>query len=554
MAKSIRIRKRPCRYGNPSLGTFYGQIHTFEECGTSSMKVNKDDCANDDESVCSSSSDEDIFICDDISIQEVEESLVCCMVHVPSEQLPEGVLHLARFHRPFIRHVRIVVSTNNPKKRYNDHAIDTDCCMRLSYIAIFTMKTSEAAADFVTDLHKKPYSSLEPDMTCRAYRCLLQHNVAAINKPSPTSLQDNAPQEDPELVHSLQLQRSLHNNPVLRSFDPRTSKIQSSIPSMASITDDNMAKKREINSTEVNNCAVCLEKLIETEESSGQIILTTVCNHSFHADCLLRWEDTCPVCRYDHSGSNQTLSSCNECGSLDRIFICLICGVTSCWKQNSEIDEDVDQLNHAIEHYQHSLHAYALEAETQHVWDFVGGGYVHRLLHNEEDGKIVETSDPQNTRSDERTLSPGLSTAEEAEMVHRKLEGFAGQYQTILKNQLEQQRQYYEDVIDSIQQDRSSKEKCLTGTHAQLIGALKQERHQVEQRLMLLRRNLDEAIDEERFQKDLVDNLELNHKQLQEQINDVRRTGIEARINRLKRIPELEAKVGLLMRQLDQGG
>jgi BRCA1-associated protein len=33
---------------------------------------------------------------------------------------------------------------------------------------------------------------------------------------------------------------------------------------------------------------------------------------------------------------------------------------------------------------------YALELETQRVWDYAGDGYVHRLIQNKADGKLVE--------------------------------------------------------------------------------------------------------------------------------------------------------------------
>jgi hypothetical protein len=45
---------------------------------------------------------------------------------------------------------------------------------------------------------------------------------------------------------------------------------------------------------EVPRCPVCLERL--DPHASG--ILTVLCNHSFHSDCLTKWGDsTCPVCR-----------------------------------------------------------------------------------------------------------------------------------------------------------------------------------------------------------------------------------------------------------------
>ena len=45
---------------------------------------------------------------------------------------------------------------------------------------------------------------------------------------------------------------------------------------------------------------------------------------------------------------------------------------------------------HAQAHYERTTHLYALELETQRVWDYAGDGYVHRLIQNKADGKLVE--------------------------------------------------------------------------------------------------------------------------------------------------------------------
>jgi Ring finger domain len=51
-----------------------------------------------------------------------------------------------------------------------------------------------------------------------------------------------------------------------------------------------------------DTCVICMEKL---QEGSGGV-LTTVCNHTFHVDCLVKWEDSpCPVCRFHHNGAGQ---------------------------------------------------------------------------------------------------------------------------------------------------------------------------------------------------------------------------------------------------------
>lgn len=49
---------------------------------------------------------------------------------------------------------------------------------------------------------------------------------------------------------------------------------------------------------------------------------------------------------------------------------------------------------HASDHWQESSHCYALELETQRVWDYAGDGYVHRLIQSKTDGKLVEVPSP----------------------------------------------------------------------------------------------------------------------------------------------------------------
>lgn len=40
--------------------------------------------------------------------------------------------------------------------------------------------------------------------------------------------------------------------------------------------------------TELPKCTVCLERMDESVNG----VLTTLCNHSFHSQCLQWWEDT----------------------------------------------------------------------------------------------------------------------------------------------------------------------------------------------------------------------------------------------------------------------
>lgn len=70
---------------------------------------------------------------------------------------------------------------------------------------------------------------------------------------------------------------------------------------------------------------------------------------------------------------------------LQDLWICLICGHVGCGRYKAK---------HSIDHWKESSHVYALELETQRVWDYVGDGYVHRLIQSKTDGKLVEVPPP----------------------------------------------------------------------------------------------------------------------------------------------------------------
>jgi BRCA1-associated protein len=208
--------------------------------------------------------------------------------------------------------------------------------------------------------------------------------------------------------------------------------------------------------------------------------------------------------------------------------------------------------SHAGQHYDETLHAYALDTETQHVWDFAGQGYVHRLLQNKQDGKLVEVNDPNNTTSQERSLNPGLSDAQEGEVVHRKLEGFASQYYTLLKSQLEQQRIFYEGRLQEIRREFAIKQTTANNDKADLNVVLRQERKQLAHRLVSLKRRHEKVTDDVTFLKSMNESLEANKAPLERKIKQAQQERSESREMIQKYLPALEEKVTLLMLQLEE--
>lgn len=51
---------------------------------------------------------------------------------------------------------------------------------------------------------------------------------------------------------------------------------------------ENQYIDRPIDHTELPTCAVCLERMDESVDG----ILTILCNHSFHGNCLIKWGDS----------------------------------------------------------------------------------------------------------------------------------------------------------------------------------------------------------------------------------------------------------------------
>ncbi len=553
------------------------------------------------------------------SSDEMFQGMVA-ITDVPPDQIPEGLLNLARGHRSSIEHIRVAVTddldhfaissdeqrggddyddydddgdnngcrnkddcgrnerqvsegvsnswSQSPTKHHEDAALMLAEEMRKEgnekipnstgniqkkkrYLVLISMSSNKAADSFVRCLDGKPYNSFERDVTASVY------HVAKLESDGADSEMDG-------------------QNGSPRSNRRKGGGGKSLISPYKSLSIP----------AEKQNCAVCLEPMeypsanstkkectspngtSGTSKRDSSSIFTTVCNHTFHTECLLRCQDSpCPVCRYDHSGLNDTLSQCHVCGTTERIHVCLICGVASCWKPTSQDCDrnsnsknsslkgteslavhNCNSIGHARQHYDETLHAYALDTETQHVWDFAGQGYVHRLIQNVDDGKIVEISDPRSGAM-ERSSIPVLSDTQEGEVVHRKLEGYASEYYTLLKSQLEQQRVYYEGVMEKIRRDHKPKTNG-TGS-SELIAALKQDRNQLQQRCHVLQRKRNKVADDLKFLKNMNESLEANKEPLKRQIMSLQKQRTETAEMLQRCLPALEKKLASLMLELE---
>jgi BRCA1-associated protein len=285
--------------------------------------------------------------------------------------------------------------------------------------------------------------------------------------------------------------------------------------------------------TELPSCPVCLERL--DEHVSG--IVTTVCNHRFHSECLRRWGDaSCPVCRYCQSPAGAASTSrCSTCAASHDLWVCLICGHVGCGRYRG---------SHAAEHFQSSGHGYALELETQRVWDYVNDAYVHRLVRSKTDGKLVEVTAPTLARGgDGCGGQEGCSAAagaggacsahgegccveadpkmEEA-LVASKLDAMALEYNHLLVSQLESQRQHFEGVglraraegeaAAAVAERRAAEAERAAASARAAEQEVERRRRALESRIAEMTAKLDKSEEERKFLKELNDSLLSNQR------------------------------------------
>ncbi|KAJ2493471.1 hypothetical protein IWW37_000560 [Coemansia sp. RSA 2050] len=347
-----------------------------------------------------------------------ERPTVLAVLAVPGYMTPTDFLSFAGSFRDSIEHVRVV------RDRFANH-----------YMILLKLRDAIRAAEFYAYYSGKTFSPLEPETCHVVYVSAVECELREIRGSGDGALFDEATRRVCTQPAALFLQ----------PIDPQAE--------------------------ELPTCPVCLERL----DASASGLLTTLCQHTFHCRCLQRWGDgTCPVCRYTQTspfvdqerflrtvGSNspaasavQTISSppsaaatvaegsgaesncCSVCGRTGDLWICLVCGTIGCGRYVN---------GHAKDHFNETQHPYSMELQSQCVWDYVGDGYVHRLLQNTADRKVIalDAMTPSAAPPDRPQRDHQTSFVEARE----KLDAVTQEYEILLTSQLESQREHYEMQI-----------------------------------------------------------------------------------------------------------
>ena len=162
-------------------------------------------------------------------------------------------------------------------------------------------------------------------------------------------------------------------------------------------------------------------------------------------------------------GSNIS-NLCAVCDCAEDLWICLICGNVGCGRYKG---------GHAKEHWKNTAHTFSLELSTQHVWDYAGDMWVHRLIRDKGDGKLVELpGHHENADGNEG----------EDVVPRAKLENIGMEYTHLLTSQLESQRLYFEEMLSKAVDKAANASAAAEKAMAQALEAQKELREvQVEQ-------------------------------------------------------------------------
>ncbi|XP_023222080.1 BRCA1-associated protein-like [Centruroides sculpturatus] len=282
--------------------------------------------------------------------------------------------------------------------------------------------------------------------------------------------------------------------------------------------------------TELPTCPVCLERMDESVEG----ILTILCNHSFHSSCLAKWGDTsCPVCRYCQTPELEPDNRCFGCGSQENLWICLICGHIGCGRYVE---------GHAYKHYLETQHTYAMQLGNNRVWDYAGDNYVHRLVQNKTDGKLVE-------------LEPRWAEQEE------KLDSIKLEYTYLLTSQLETQRHFFESRMSRMEEEShrqleelKDKTKLAIEERKQLeekLSRVSKEKQSQEKKISQLCQKLNKAVLELKEEKEMNKCLRQNQQSWQQRLKETEKQIKDIQESKEKEIQELQHQVRDLMFYLE---
>lgn len=251
-----------------------------------------------------------------------------------------------------------------------------------------------------------------------------------------------------------------------------------------------IASTPPIGFTELPTCPACLEKL--DQDISG-IVATTF--DQFFPSTSKWFNSSCPVCQFLQEPTQK--ATCSTCHTAEHLWICLICGFVGCGRYKE---------GHARDHWGHTHHCYALDPHAQRIWDYVGDTYVHRLNQSRSDDKFQSHCrfSIDNCASCECSDDSGFSRV----LYVSQVEALKDEYNRLLANTLDEQKQHYEALLSKIEED---KEKNISEAVETALSL----------RLQDIQLRLENSIKERKIAADTNEELMKNQSLLREKMKEI---------------------------------
>ncbi|KAH7659851.1 BRCA1-associated protein [Dioscorea alata] len=273
-----------------------------------------------------------------------------------------------------------------------------------------------------------------------------------------------------------------------------------------------IASTPPIGFTELPTCPACLEKL--DQDISG-IVATTF--DQFLPSTSKWFNSCCLVCQFLQEHTLK--ATCSTCHTSEHLWICLICGFVGCGRYKE---------GHARDHWGDTHHCYALDPHAQRIWDYVGDTYVHRLNQSRSADKFQSRCrfSIDNCASCECSDDSCFSRV----LYVSQVEALKDEYNHLLANTLDEQKQHYEALLSKIEED---KEKNISEALETALSL----------RLQDIQLKLENSIKERKIAADTNEELMKNQSLLREKMKEIEERQKAAAKLKDEKIHELEEEI-----------
>ncbi len=231
-------------------------------------------------------------------------------------------------------------------------------------------------------------------------------------------------------------------------------------PSLAGLKVSFVHSKLQADQVLLPSCLVCLSRL--DKNVTGLSPLS--CRDLYHFCCQEQCKKLSGKCGVCASVSSQQRLACQDCGSEDDLWICLLCGNVGCGRYRG---------GHAHCHFELTRHVFALNSDSHHIWDYLDDRYVHRTIRCAQG--IVAIEDVAEVEAEDSSFSAELSTAQlESQKAffderQRQQEAHFNRILTVKEAEYAEEVQKLRSELEHLQRERAifSELKTQLQTHLQ---------------------------------------------------------------------------------------